>query len=187
MSDGTCGGETCVSLLVSALYRGLGPNEWRQIARFEMSGGETCATYSIWLLKRFKIRHSSRNAWKTATHSGAASSIGAETDAGIEAAGDSLSAIAPARRVVEVSGGTWTFRGFDRESVVADASTSDSDGNMIFVAIREFAEKDDASSGSGSSSEGGARESPAKDGPRPGCHRRRCHGRDVVPRTPMAG
>ena len=117
-----------------------------------MSGGETCTIYSIWLLKRFKIRHSSRNAWKTAIHSGAASSIGAETDAGIEAAGDSLSAIAPARRVVEVPGGTWTFKGFDRESVVADASTSGPDGNVIFVAIREFAERDNASFGSGSSS-----------------------------------
>ena len=41
MSSGTSGGEPFISLLVSALYRDLGPNEWRQIVRFEMGGGET--------------------------------------------------------------------------------------------------------------------------------------------------
>ena len=74
-----------------------------------------------------------------------------------------LSAIAPARRVVEVSGGTWTFKGFGRESVVADASASGPDGNVVFVATWEFTEKDDASFGSGSSSEDGTGESPEKD------------------------
>lgn len=54
-------------------------------------------------------------------------------------------------------------QGFRQGSVVADASASDSDGNMIFVATREFTERDDASFGSGSSSEDGTGESPVKD------------------------
>lgn len=61
-----------------------------------------------------------------------------------------LSAIAPAQRVVEVPGGTWTFKGYDRESVTADATTADSEGNVTFVGVWEFTQKTSPSSGPGS-------------------------------------
>ena len=64
------------------------------------------------------------------------------------ATNETLSAIAPAKRVVEVPGGTWTFKGYDRESVVADATTADSEGNVIFVGVWEFTEKTGSSTGS---------------------------------------
>ena len=67
-----------------------------------------------------------------------------------------LSAIAPAKRVVEVPGGTWTFKGYDRESVVADATTADSEGNVTFVGVWEFTEKTGSSTGSGDGSQNGA-------------------------------
>ena len=67
-----------------------------------------------------------------------------------------LSAIAPAKRVVEVPGGTWTFKGYDRESVVADATTADAEGNVTFVSIWEFTEKTGSSTGSGDGSNGAA-------------------------------
>ena len=72
------------------------------------------------------------------------------------AANKTLSAIAPDKRVVEVPGGTWTFKGYDRESVVADATTADSEGNVTFVGMWEFAEKTDSSTGSGDGSQNGA-------------------------------
>ena len=67
-----------------------------------------------------------------------------------------LSAIAPAKRVVEVPGGTWTFKGYDRESVVADATTADSEGNVTFVGVWEFTEKTGSSTGSGDGGQSGA-------------------------------
>lgn len=67
-----------------------------------------------------------------------------------------LSAIAPAKRVLEVPGGTWTFKGYDRESVVADATTADSEGNVTFVGVWEFTEKTGSSTGSGDSGQNGA-------------------------------
>lgn len=67
-----------------------------------------------------------------------------------------LSAIAPDKRVVEVPGGTWTFKGYDRESVVADATTADSEGTVTFVGMWEFAEKTDSSTGSGDGGQNGA-------------------------------
>lgn len=72
------------------------------------------------------------------------------------ATNDTLSAIAPAKRVVEVPGGTWTFRGYDRESVVADATTADSEGNVTFVGVWEFTEKTGSSTGSGDGGQNGA-------------------------------
>ena len=72
------------------------------------------------------------------------------------ATNDTLSAIAPDKRVVEVSGGTWTFKGYDRESVVADATTADSEGNVTFVGEWEFAGKTGSSTGSGDGSQNGA-------------------------------
>lgn len=61
-----------------------------------------------------------------------------------------LSAIAPAQRVVEVAGGTWTFKGYERGSVTADATTADSEGNVTFVGVWEFTQKTSPSSGPGS-------------------------------------
>ena len=72
------------------------------------------------------------------------------------ATNDTLSAIAPAKRVVEVPGGTWTFRGYDRESVVADATTADSEGNVTFVGVWEFTEKTGSSTGSGDGGQNGS-------------------------------
>ena len=77
-------------------------------------------------------------------------------DADVYAPGATLSAIAPAKRVVEVPGGTWTFKGYDRESVVADASTADSEGNVIFVGSWEFTEKAGSGDGSQNGSNGAA-------------------------------
>lgn len=67
-----------------------------------------------------------------------------------------LSAIAPAKRVVEVPGGTWTFKGYDRESAVADATTADSEGNVTFVGVWEFTEKTGPGDGPGDGSQNGA-------------------------------
>lgn len=72
------------------------------------------------------------------------------------ATNETLSAIAPGKRVVEVPGGTWTFKGYDRESVVADATTADSEGNVTFVGEWEFTEKTNSGDGSGDGSQNGA-------------------------------
>lgn len=72
------------------------------------------------------------------------------------ATNDTLSAIAPAKRVVEVPGGTWTFKGYDRESVVADATMADSEGNVTFVGVWEFTEKTGSSTGSGDGGQNGS-------------------------------
>lgn len=74
----------------------------------------------------------------------------APEDANTYVTGDVLSAIAPAQRVVEVPGGTWTFKGYERESVTADATTADSEGNVTFVGVWEFTQKTSQSSGPGS-------------------------------------
>ena len=74
----------------------------------------------------------------------------APEDANTYVTGDVLSAIAPAQRVVEVPGGTWTFKGYERESVTADATTADSEGNVTFVGVWEFTQKTSPSSGPGS-------------------------------------
>ena len=71
-----------------------------------------------------------------------------------------LSAIAPAQRVVEVSGGTWTFKGYDRESVTADATTADSEGNVTFVGVWEFTQKTSSPSGSGNGGQNGTNDAP---------------------------
>lgn len=77
-------------------------------------------------------------------------------DADVYAPGATLSAIAPTKRVVEVPGGTWTFKGYDRESAVADATTADSEGNVTFVGVWELTEKTGSSTGSGDGSQNGA-------------------------------
>lgn len=70
-------------------------------------------------------------------------------DANTYVTDDVLSAIAPAKRVVEVPGGTWTFKGYDRESAVADATAADSEGNVTFVGAWEFTQKTGPSPDSG--------------------------------------
>lgn len=82
-------------------------------------------------------------------------------DANTYATGDVLSAIAPAKRVVEVSGGTWTFKGYERESVTADATTADSEGNVTFVGVWEFAEKISSPSSSGNGGKNGTNDAPS--------------------------
>ena len=77
-------------------------------------------------------------------------------DADVYAPGATLSAIAPAKRVVEVPGGTWMFKGYDRESAVADATTADSEGNVTFVGVWEFAEKTGPGDGTEDGSQNGA-------------------------------
>ena len=77
-------------------------------------------------------------------------------DANTYATNDTLSAIAPTKCVVEVPGGTWTFKGYDRESVVADATTADAEGNVTFVGVWEFTEKTGSSTGSRDGSNGAA-------------------------------
>lgn len=77
-------------------------------------------------------------------------------DADVYAPGATLSAIAPTKRVAEVPGGTWTFKGYDRESAVADATTADSEGNVTFVGVWEFTEKAGSSTGSGDGNQNGA-------------------------------
>ena len=57
---------------------------------------------------------------------------------------------------MEGPGGTWTFKGYDRESVVADATTADSEGNVTFVGEWEFTEKTNSGDGSGDGSQNGA-------------------------------
>lgn len=80
----------------------------------------------------------------------------APEDPNTYATNDTLNAIAPAKRVVEVPGGTWTFKGYDRESAVADVTTADSEGNVTFVGVWEFTEKTGSSTGAGDGSNGAA-------------------------------
>ena len=84
----------------------------------------------------------------------------APEDANTYVTGDVLSVIAPAQRVVEVSGGTWTFKGYDRESVTADATTADSEGNVTFVGVWEFTQKTSSPSGSGNGGQNGTNDAP---------------------------
>lgn len=84
----------------------------------------------------------------------------APEDANTYATGDVLSAIAPAQHVVEVPGGTWTFKGYERESVTADATTADSEGNVTFVGVWEFTQKTSSPSGSGNGGQNGTNDAP---------------------------
>lgn len=87
----------------------------------------------------------------------------APEDANTYVTGDVLSAIAPAQRVVEAPGGTWTFKGYDRESVTADATTADSEGNVTFVGVWEFTQKTSPSSGPGNSDQNGSNDAASAD------------------------
>ena len=53
-----------------------------------------------------------------------------------------IKAIAPAETEVKVDGGTWTFKGFDKDSKKATMENADGDGNVKFTGTWEFTPKD---------------------------------------------
>ena len=71
------------------------------------------------------------------------------TDKSAYVAGDTVNAMAPAQKTVEVTGGTWTFKGYDRSSAVADMDSADDDGNVCFVGSWEFTKKTPVQPGTG--------------------------------------
>ena len=73
------------------------------------------------------------------------------------AAGDVVSAITPAQTTVAVADGTWTFKGYDRDSAVAGMDTADDAGNVRFVGTWEFTKKTEpAQPGHGGTGAGGS-------------------------------
>lgn len=56
--------------------------------------------------------------------------------------GTDIKAIAPAKTVVKVDGGTWTFKGFDKDLKKATMENVDGDGNVKFTGTWEFTPKD---------------------------------------------
>lgn len=55
--------------------------------------------------------------------------------------GTDIKAIAPAKTDVKVDGGTWTFKGFDKDSKKATMENADGDGNVKFTGTWEFTPK----------------------------------------------
>ena len=55
--------------------------------------------------------------------------------------GTDIKAIAPAKTEVKVDGGTWTFKGFDKDSKKATMENADDDGNVKFTGTWEFTPK----------------------------------------------
>lgn len=53
-----------------------------------------------------------------------------------------IKAIAPDKTEVKVDGGTWTFKGFDKDSKKATMENADDDGNVKFTGTWEFTPKD---------------------------------------------
>ena len=53
-----------------------------------------------------------------------------------------IKAIAPAKTEAKVDGGTWTFKGFDKDSKKAAMENADGDGNVKFTGTWEFTPKD---------------------------------------------
>lgn len=49
-----------------------------------------------------------------------------------------IEAISPSKTVVEVKGGKWSFKGFDKESVTATMENADDTGSVKFVGYWEF-------------------------------------------------
>ena len=56
---------------------------------------------------------------------------------------ENITAIAPSKTVVEVEGGQWVFRGFEKDMIPATMEHADATGNVTFVARWEFVKKDD--------------------------------------------
>lgn len=50
----------------------------------------------------------------------------------------SITAIAPSKTVVEVEGGQWVFKGFEKDTIPATMEHTDDTGNVTFVAHWEF-------------------------------------------------
>ena len=50
----------------------------------------------------------------------------------------SITAIAPSKTVVEVEGGQWVFKGFEKDTIPATMEHADETGNVTFVAHWEF-------------------------------------------------
>lgn len=57
---------------------------------------------------------------------------------------ENITAIAPSKTVVEVEGGQWVFRGFEKDTIPATMEHADDTGNVTFVAHWEFVKKDDS-------------------------------------------
>lgn len=57
---------------------------------------------------------------------------------------ENITAIAPSKTVVEVEGGQWVFRGFEKDTIPATMEHADATGNVTFVAHWEFVKKDDS-------------------------------------------
>lgn len=53
-----------------------------------------------------------------------------------------IKAIAPAKTQVKVDGGTWNFKGFDKDSMKASMENADDAGNVKFTGSWEFTPKD---------------------------------------------
>ena len=53
-----------------------------------------------------------------------------------------IKAIAPAKTEVKVDGGTWNFKGFDKDSMKASMENADDAGNVKFTGCWEFTPKD---------------------------------------------
>lgn len=51
---------------------------------------------------------------------------------------ENITAIAPPKTVVEVEGGQWVFRGFEKDTIPATMEHADATGNVTFVARWEF-------------------------------------------------
>ena len=56
--------------------------------------------------------------------------------------GTDIKAIAPAKTEVKVDGGTWNFKGFDKDSMKASMENADDAGNVKFTGSWEFTPKD---------------------------------------------
>lgn len=56
---------------------------------------------------------------------------------------ENITAIAPSKTVVEVEGGQWVFKGFEKDTILATMEHADATGNVTFVARWEFVKKDD--------------------------------------------
>lgn len=56
---------------------------------------------------------------------------------------ENITAIAPSKTVVDVEGGQWVFRGFEKDTIPATMEHADATGNVTFVARWEFVKKDD--------------------------------------------
>ena len=51
---------------------------------------------------------------------------------------ENITAIAPSKTVIEVEGGQWVFKGFEKETIPATMEHADATGNVTFVAHWEF-------------------------------------------------